>query len=95
MSAQGDGRRNPPATNTRTYSLSRASDRVAFWFVLKFRSNVDLEDRHEAWLTSGLNRSSIIKLAAPVIGHNVNKKIAIVIAGAGKIFVGEIVELGS
>lgn len=46
-----------------------------------------------AWHNSGLNRGAVTKIAQTLLDQTVNRKMAIVMAAAGKIFVGEIMEL--
>ncbi|OMJ19140.1 Transcription initiation factor TFIID subunit 11 [Smittium culicis] len=49
--------------------------------------------RYEVYRRTGLNKSSIKKLCSSILNQQISQTVSFVIAGFGKIFVGEIVEL--
>ena len=48
--------------------------------------------RYEAFRRAGLNKTNLKKLANAITGQTVSQNVAVVIAGASKVFVGEVVE---
>lgn len=52
----------------------------------------DQMNRYEVFRRAGLNKISLKKLANAVTGQTVSQNVTVVVAGAAKVFVGEIVE---
>ncbi|KAJ1922574.1 transcription initiation factor TFIID subunit 11 [Tieghemiomyces parasiticus] len=50
------------------------------------------QERYEAYRRSTLNKSVIKKLISSILNQSVSSELAFVVAGFGKVFIGEIVE---